>query len=341
MNRPPPRSRPTIEDVAAASGVSVATVSRALRGLPNVAPATRERVLAAAAELEYETDPQASRLASGRTMTVGLVAPLFGTWHADRVVTGAESIFADAGLDLLVAPVRDVQTLGMFLDRARSFGRRVDGVLLIDLYVDSSQSERLEAMGVPMVSVGEELGSAPSVTIDNVAAARTATTHLVELGHTRVGLIGGAHEGAILSPVPAHREQGWREALVGSGLSAGEDLVVDGGFTVEGGAAALADLLDGDHPPTAVFCMSDRMALGAMTEAWRRGLRVPGDLAVVGFDDDDLAAAFDITTMRQPVADLGVRAASMLVGLISGEDPAVGGTAPVELIVRATTAPPA
>ncbi|MEM7143206.1 MAG: LacI family DNA-binding transcriptional regulator [Actinomycetota bacterium] len=333
--------RPTIEDVARASHVSVATVSRALRGLPNVASATRARVEEVARELRYEIDPKASSLASGRTMTIGVVAPLFGTWYADEVVTGAESVLADARYDMLIASVHDVDTLDAFLARTRSFGRRIDGALLIDVFMDPERLALLDDLDVPIVAVGEELGTIPSVTIDNVAAGATAVRHLAELGHRRIGVMGGPPPRTFISPVSARREAGWRAVLEEIGVDASPELISDGFYTASGGADAMRRLLDLADPPTAVFCMSDRMALGAMMAARERGLDVPDDMSLVGFDDDELAATFGLTTMRQPVAEIGAVAAGMLLSAVADRDTVVAGTVvDVDLVVRSTTAPP-
>lgn len=332
--------RPTIEDVAAASAVSVATVSRALRGLPNVAPDTRARVEAAADALRYEIDPQASSLASGRTMTIGLVAPLFGTWYADQVVSGAVPVLSEAGFDLLVASVHDMASLDSFLNRSRTFGRRVDGALLIDLSMDDAQLHLLDRLGVPVVSVGEVLGAIPGVAIDNVETARVAVEHLLDLGHRRIGLLGGAPPTRTVSPVARRREAGWRAALASAGIEPDPDLCADGAFAVDGGAVAMGELLDLADPPTAVFCMSDRMALGALVTVAARGLTVPGDISLIGFDDDDLADTFGLTTMRQPVTEIGARAARRLLAGVAGEGAEGIDVVPVELVVRSTTAPP-
>ncbi|MDH3753387.1 MAG: LacI family transcriptional regulator [Acidimicrobiia bacterium] len=331
---------PTIEDVARTAGVSVATVSRALRDLPNVAVSTRDRVLTAARELDYEIDPQASRLASGRTMTIGLIAPLFGTWYVDRVVNGAESVLADAGYDLLITSTRTRESLSSFFDRIRSFGRRIDGALVIDLYVHGADLARLETLGVPAVTVGEDLGPYPSITIDNRRAGAEATRHLIDLGHRRIGLIGGSADSSFSSPVPERREQGWRDALETAGLPADPGLVVEGEFVVDGGERGLARLLSADDPPTAIFCMSDYMALGALIEARRRGIEVPRDLSIVGFDDHELSRPFGITTMRQDVDTIGTTAATVLNTLLCGDTPAVTQTVhDVTLVKRESTGP--
>ncbi len=331
-------SYPTIDDVARLAGVSVATVSRALRDLPNVAEATRARVLDAAASLDYEIDPRASRLASGRTLTVGVVAPMFGTWYASRVVAGAERVLAAAGYDLLIAAIDEPGHLAPFYARARSFGRRIDGALLVDVFVPADAVRQIDTLGSPAVTVGERLGSFTSLTIDNVTAGDRATQHLIDLGHTRIALVGSAAQRADRSPAPALRLDGFTHALRRRGLDPEPDLIVDADWTVDGGAAAMDHLLGLDEPPTAVFCLSDQMAIGALRRARELGVRVPGDVSLIGFDDHDMSAAFGITTMRQDVDAQGRRAAELLLGAIAGETE-VHEESDVELVRRQSTGP--
>ena len=329
-------SRPTIKDIAKAAGVSVATVSRALRDLPYVAPETRSRVVEAAAELEYEAHPQASRLASGRTWTIGVVAPQFGTWFPFRALGGINSVFAAAGYDVLISMMAAPGDRRRFLKDARSFCRRVDGIVLIDTFVSVEGDSARDFFDRPVVAVGERLEGASSITIDNRLATRRAVEHLIELGHERIGLVAGPQLPDLPTPVPEQRRLGYGDALGAAGLAADPELVADGGWTAAGGAAALSALLDRADPPTAVFCMSDEMAFGVLRGASKRGLAVPGDLSVVGFDDHDLAGALGLTTMRQAVDEMGVRAAETVTALIDGE-PAADITWDVPLIVRETT----
>ena len=329
--------RPTIKDIARVTGVSVATVSRALRDLPYVAPETRSRVVEAAAELQYEADPQASRLVSGRTWTIGVVAPQFGTWFPFRALGGINSVFAGAGYDVLISMMTSPGDRRRFLQDARSFCRRVDGLVLIDTFVSLEGDSADAFFDRPAVAVGETLEGASSITIDNRAAARRAVQHLVELGHTRIGLVAGPSLPDLPTPVPEQRRVGYEDALRAAGLPVDPGLAVSGEWTAAGGGAALSSVLDGPDPPTAVFCMSDEMAFGVMRAATRRGLAVPEDLSVVGFDDHDLAGAMGLTTMRQAVDEMGVRAAATVLGLIDGE-PATDITWDVPLIVRETTA---
>ena len=328
--------RPTIKDIARVTGVSVATVSRALRDLPYVAPETRSRVVEAAAELQYEAHPQASRLVSGRTWTIGVVAPLFGTWFPFRALGGINSVFAGAGYDVLISMMTAPGDRRRFLQDARSFCRRVDGLVLIDTFVSLEGGSADAFFDRPAVAVGERLDGASSITIDNRAAARRAVEHLIELGHTRIGLVAGPPLPDLPTPVPEQRRIGYEDALRAAGLPVDPDLAVGGEWTASGGAAALSSLLDLTDPPTAVFCMSDEMAFGVMRAAARRGLAVPEDLSVVGFDDHDLAGAMGLTTMRQAVDEMGVRAAATVLGLIDGEPP-TDITWEVPLIVRETT----
>ena len=329
--------RPTIKDIARVTGVSVATVSRALRDLPYVAPETRARVIEAAAELQYEAHPHASRLVSGRTWTIGVVAPQFGTWFPFRALGGINSVFAKAGYDVLISMMTAPGDRRRFLKDARSFCRRVDGIVLIDTFVSVEGDSADAFFDRPAVAVGERLDGASSITIDNRAAARRAMEHLIGLGHTRIGLIAGPPLPDLPTPVPEQRRLGYEDALGAAGLLVDPQLAVGGEWTAAGGAAALATLLDCADPPTAVFCMSDEMAFGVLRAAAKRGLAVPEDLSVAGFDDHDLADAMGLTTMRQAVDEMGVRAAATVLGLIDG-DRATDITWDVPLIVRETTA---
>lgn len=332
--------RSTIDDVARAAGVSVATVSRALRGLPHVAMSTRERVRQVARDLDYEIDPTASRLATGRTHTIGLVAPWLGTWYTAEIISGAESVFADAGYDLLVASLPP-RSLEPFLSRTRSFGRRIDGALLIDLYVEGADLDRLGDLGVPTVSLGEDLGRFSTVSIDNEAAARVAVEHLLGLGHRRIAAVSGRSVNDFTSPVPERRRAGWMAALHHAGIEPDPELICEGGDTVEGGRRAAEILLELAERPTAIFCMSDHMAFGVLAVARERGLDVPDDLSVIGFDDHEYADPFGLTTVRQDVIALGRAAAQIVASEILSPAPSPRKILhPVELVARATTGAP-
>ncbi len=332
--------RPRIEDIARAAGVSVATVSRALRGHANVAPATRTRVLDAATALDYAVHPLASRLASGRTMTVGVVAPLFGTWFPYRALGGIHTVLASAGYDLLISGMNHPNERRRFLEGARSFCRRVDGIVMIDAFVGADGHLPEVLSDSPVVAVGERLEGASSITIDNRAAGRRAVEHLIELGHESIGLVAGIDIQGLGSSAPRLRRLGYQDALKGAGLAVDRRLDITVDWSAAGGAHAMGNLIRRARPPTAVFCMSDELAFGAIQAAHWAGLAVPGDLSVIGFNDHELAEALGVSTMRQAVDEMGVRAAETVLALIE-EDEQLGHISwEVPLVARSSTGRP-
>lgn len=329
----------TIQDVAALAGVSVATVSRALRGLPHVAPATRQRVLRAAADLHYVAHPLASRLAAGRSDTVGMVVPLLSQWFFSHVVCGAEAVLAAAGYELLLYTVGGPIRREHFL-AAQPFRRRVDGIIAVGLPFDDEAQSCLAGSGTPVVAVGISSAHFSTVTIDNVAAAATATRHLVNLGHQRIGLIGNLADDARCFGASRERREGYRQALREHGLEVRTDLQVRGSFSLRGGMEAMAQLLAADRPPSAVFAQSDEMAIGALRTVSDSGLRVPEDISLVGFDDHDMAEVLGLTTVAQPVVEQGETAAGLLLKMMGGEEAGPLHTVlPTVLRVRTTTGP--
>lgn len=330
----------TIKDVARAAGVSIATVSRALHGMPRVSEATRRRVLAAATDLNYVASPNAAGLATGQTMAIGVVAPFVNRWFFAAVVHSAELRLRRAGYDLLLYSLgTDVRA------RHRAFSgerlrKRVDAVLVLGLHPDVAEVAALSAAGVPIVVVGVDVDGWASVRIDDELAARTAVRHLLDLGHRRIACIGGELDEPLLSPTPAARLRGYHAELAAAGIRVEGRLEAVGGFTVRGGTTAAERLLRLPDRPTALFAASDEMAMGAMGAARRAGLRVPQDLSVVGIDDHEMAELFDLTTVAQPVAAQGVLAAELLLGALTEPDqprPAV--VVPTTLVVRGSTRP--
>lgn len=320
--------------------MSVATVSRALRGLPNVAPSTRQRVLEAAEELAYIADPSASRLASGRSRTIGLAVPMLGQWVSSKIFSGVEAVVAASGYDVLPFSMSGPGGVARFVEEL-PFRKRVDGLLLVDAPLDPPQLERICASGVPMVTVGVVAEHISSLVVDNRAAARLAVGHLTGLGHQRIGLIGGVEDDPYRFSAPVQRYNGYLEALTTARREPDPGLAVPGNFSLEGGAEAMQELLACSDPPTAVFCCSDEMAIGAMQVARDAGLRIPQDLSIVGFDDHDVSEYLGLTTIRQDVVGLGERGAAMLLDRVAQPTGAVTHERhPTRLVVRHTTGPP-
>jgi DNA-binding LacI/PurR family transcriptional regulator len=331
----------TIDEVAHRAGVSVATVSRALRGLPNVAPSTRARVEEAANELDYQIDQTASRLATGRRNAVGLAVPNIGEWYSSQVAAGVEAVLAAEGHDMLLFSINDGPGRDRLLRRSSAVRRRLSSLVLIDIVLDDAEAQLLAGdADLAVVTVGQRTKYFPSVTIDNGAAAQMVTRHVLELGHRRIAVITAHPEHSLPSTASQQRLEGVRRTVGAAGIQWSDVLVVSGGFTARGGREAMTQLMSERDAPTAVFAFSDEMAVGALKTLDDLGVRVPQDVSVVGFDDHELASVFGLTTVHQDPVWQGASAARFVLGLDAGRpagpDHVVG---PTQLIARSTTGP--
>jgi LacI family repressor for deo operon, udp, cdd, tsx, nupC, and nupG len=331
-----------IDDVARASGVSTATVSRALRGLPNVSAHTREAVRRAADELGYVPSSSASGLASGRTMAMGVVLSTLEQWYYATVIEGIDSVLRRASYDLILFNLGG-RAGG---ERERVFHRsilrkRTDALIALNVDFTAEEQRQLTSTGHPTLIVGGSVRGLSHVGISEQRAARVATEHLIELGHRRIAHLAGEINPGFTKDVPVKRRRGYESALRDAGVPVPRDLAVRAGFTVREAKSAFATLLvDPGNRPTAVFADSDEMALGAMLAARDAGLRVPEDLSVVGIDDHPLAEPLGLTTVAQDAFKQGVLAAEMLLSEL--EDPLSRRRSvryPVRLIRRSSTAP--
>jgi LacI family transcriptional regulator, galactose operon repressor len=336
----------SIREVAERSGVSVSTVSRVFNGYDDVSQATRDRVLASARELDYAPSAAARTLVTQRSQIVGVV--LFtGYEHPDihhpffqGVLVGLKRGIGALGYDLLLfATEQPGSGRGQehsYLRRARQ--HRVDGIVLMGVERDDPEVEKLVRSAIPVIGVDLDVAGTRTshVTSDNVGGARLAVRHLHERGRTRIATIAGPQN----TKPGADRLLGYRAELRALGLEADPAYEVEGDFYSDSGAAAMRRLLELPDRPTAVFAASDLMAVGAIRAAQSAGLRIPDDLAVVGFDDIQLAELIDppLTTIRQDTVGIGVAAGRALVEQIENPDvtPPVL-TLPVELVVRASS----
>jgi DNA-binding LacI/PurR family transcriptional regulator len=336
------RARPTIADVARAAGVSKGAVSFALNDRPGVAEATRARILAAADELGWTPSHRARALSSSRAMTVGLVvARQPETLSADpffpAFIAGIESTLADHGQALLLQVVGDQESERRSYEALAASGR-VDGVFLTDLRVDDPRPALLKTLGLPTILIAPcpTAGPWPVVAVDDRPGIAAAVEHLVALGHRRIAHVAGP---ADLVHTRSRREA-WAGALVAAGL--GEAPCLHSDFSPAGGAQATHQLLDAGEPPTAIVYANDLMAIAGMSAAQTRGLTVPDDLSVTGFDDTPIAGHLrpPLTSVRTDVVGWGRAAAGCLLRLVDGElCPDVSLPSP-ELILRDSTAPP-
>ena len=334
----PAIERSTIEHVALAAGVSVATVSRALRGLPNVAAATRARVQEVARQLDYRADTAASRPAAGRTDTVAVVVPMINSWYFSNVVAGAEAVCAESGYDLLVVSAPTAATRHEVIATVEALHRRVDGVIFAEVPLAVEEVEDLRHRRLGVVTIGQATRIYPAVRIDNRRIGEMAVGHLLDLGHRHIGILGGQAEDPAHSDVPGRRIDGARAALAAAGVQLDPTLVASGEFTVDGGRQATLELLSRSDPPTAIFALSDEMAFGAVLAARELGVDIPSELSLIGIDDHEVAQVIGLTTIRQRVAEHGAVAARALLRRLSGEDGSLEPVPPEpELIVRTST----
>jgi DNA-binding LacI/PurR family transcriptional regulator len=311
-----------IKDVAREVSMSTATVSRALRGLPGVSEETRVRVMETARRLGYVPSPSAAGLASGRTRTVAVVVPFVTRWFFAAVVQGAEEVLRQRGYDLLLYNLAGEESARRRVFETGLLMKRADAVLVLSLEPSADELTRLRALGRPVTIVGADVPGWATVRIDDAAAARAATEHLLGLGHRRIGYVGGETEGVLDFTAPRARARGYHEALRVAGVAADPGLEVAADFSVNGAARAAGELLERPDRPTAVFAASDEMAIGVLRAARALGLRVPEELSVIGIDDHEMAESFDLTTVAQPVHQQGHVAAEQVLAGLGPQPPA-------------------
>lgn len=330
---------PTLADIAQRAGVSIMTASRALNGRSGVAESTRERVVGIARELGYVANVSARGLVGGRMNILGMVVPDLATQYTGEVVAGAGQAANDLGFDLLLYTTSS--DLGRERERSVLLTNGLaDGILAVLPQNPENILGALSKSGMPVVIVDHRGSSTnlPAIGVENYNGARLAVEHLVQLGHRRIGFLAGA-AGVECS---SERLRGYREGLINAGLAFEDALVRPGEFRQPNGFRATTELLALERPPTAIFAANDLSAFGAIEAIKERGLRVPDDVSVIGFDDIPMASQIypALTTVRQPLNQMGASAVNLLVSMISGLNPVSKRVSlPTELIVRASTGP--
>jgi LacI family transcriptional regulator len=310
----------TIQDVARRAGVSIATVSRVLnRSAHPVRAAVRERVEAAARELDFRPSSLARGLAGRETRTLALVVPDIANPYYPRLSRGVEDVASAHGYALIVCNTdHQAGKLAVYVRLLRE--KRVDGVLLAggghEEAADAPAGAEL-ATRVPVQTIGRHPLEAPSVRIDNVEAGRGATNHLLERGRERIAFVGGPAEHTTV----ADRRQGYRQALRAAGLGLSPSLELETGFSPADGESAAHRLMELTRRPDAVFAMNDHLAIGVMHAMVEAGLRVPDDLVLIGFDDIPLAPYLrpSLSSVAVPAYELGSAAAERLLRQLAGD----------------------
>jgi DNA-binding LacI/PurR family transcriptional regulator len=332
----------TISDVAKAAGVSVATVSRALRGVDRVSPRTRERVLKVATELHYVASPAATSLVSGRTRGIGVITPYFNRWFFATVVSGIEKTLREEGHHVLLCDLEG-HTFDTRLPITQSMlWKRADGAIILNVPPEPAERALLDRLGMPVVTVGNRQPGWPGVRIDDRAAMALATRYVISLGHRKIGYAGTIPASVHHLQTPLDRREAFTEVMAEFGLECPPEWTLECDWTAEGAAIDADRMFARPDYPTCVVAASDEMAFGVLSAARRRGLSVPDDVSVIGIDDHVHAGIFDVTTVRQDVEAQGRRAGALMLAALHGHE--VGGNyddvLDVELVVRGSTGPP-
>ena len=328
----------TITDVAKQAGVSMKTVSRVLNNEPNVSVKTREKVMAVAKDLRYSPNLAARGLASSKSYLIALVFGSSSPNYLTNLQAGAIEACRENGYHLVVEAF-DMSSTDINEDFARRLERLpVDGIILTAPFSDSPDIfkilRRLNITFVP-VAPSHEIEGVACVKMDNLQAAKEMTQYLIGLGHKDIGFIKGPprHSSSGL------RYKGFEEVLSAHGLSLNPNWIAPGDFTFNSGVEAAMKLLDQDKIPSAIFASNDDMAAGVVSVAGKKGIAVPEQLCVVGFDDTPLASILrpQLTTIKQPIYDMGHRAAELLIKPQDHEGGAQSYCMEHELIIRDST----
>ncbi len=333
---------PTIDDIARLAQVAPSTVSKVLNNRPHVSRATRARVEQVIAATGFVPSQRARRLVTGRSCILGLLIPytsdqLFADPHLLEIMRGIEAEATEREYNLLLTTARTT------LDAASALVRLlrsdvIDGAIVVETHDVQPFAETLQQRPAPWVVIGyASPGVVPAVHADDFSGALAATRHLLGLGHRRLGVISSLPRPFALD----ERLRGIRTALGEAGQHLDEHLIVTGDFSPASGERAAHCLLERPDPPTAIFALNDRMAAGALRAAASRGLRVPEDLSVVGFDDIALASLLTppLTTVRQSGYSLGRAAAALFFQCLDGQTPEAPAIIPTELVVRDSSGP--
>lgn len=315
----------TLKDIADEIGISVTTVSRGLAGYSDVAESTRQRIQQVAAELGYYPNLTARRLQKRRTDTLGFIMPTFGPRFSDpffsEFIAGIGTEAAEHDYDLLVSTHAPDSEDELTAYRRAVRGGWVDGLIVVRTREDDARIKLLCEDRFPFVAFGRTNCSIdyPYVDEDGAAGVRSLAQHFIDLGHRRI---------AFIAPPPGlmfcrYRLLGYKQAMEGNGLEIDNTWVVHGDMTQQGGAQAMEQLITLDPRPTAIICSNDLMAIGAMNRIQQARLQIGKDIAIGGFDDIPLAAYVSppLTTLHQPIYDIGRRTCAMLIEILSGKTP--------------------
>lgn len=330
----------TMKDVAQRAGVSVATVSRVLNGSDKVIDETREKVLKACDELDYSLHMAAQRLRLGRTNTICVVLPFLTLPSIVERLRGVQEALIDRNLDLIPYSVGSPEMRDKRIHDLANRSR-TDGLMIISMPINDQQTERLIKNEMPVVLIDSDRPEFSRVNVDDIEGGRLATKHLIELGHTKIAFISSHLENPLQFSSTLNRYHGYRKALESAGIPVNPDYQIEGEHGREEAEEMALSLFDLPDPPTAIFASSDSKAVGVLDAARKKGIRVPDQLSVVGYDNIRDAEFLGITTIQQPLFQAGLVGCETLLSLIDQPDLDTEEIIlPVELIARKTTGHP-
>ncbi len=329
--------QPTIHDVARIAGVGIGTVSRVLNDHPSVRPVTREKVLAAIAQLRFKPNPIARSMISKRTGSIGVIVPFFTRPFHTEVLRGVQNALSREQKELIIYNVEnDMQRDHYFSELPMH--RKVDGLLIISLPPNDTFVQGFHAIGLPTVLVDTYSPHLISLVVNNVEGAYQAVRSLIDRGHTRIGFINGIIEGNFKFNQANDRLIGFHRALGEAGLLFEPTLVVESEWNRHAGRAAALRLLAQTPRPTAIFASSDMQAIGVLEAARSLHLAVPAELSVIGFDGIEVSELLDLSTVQQPMQQMGEMGIAKLIELLANPHmPPELIRLPTTLIERSTT----
>ena len=326
-----------IVEIAQKAGVSPATVSRALRGMHHVNERTRKRIIEAAQLLDYPIRPDLlPQSASTRTNTIGVIAPFISRWYFSQALAGVEQALREAGMDLLLYNFAQVDARQRVFQQKKLVGK-VDGLIVISLPPTQKEFDQILGLRIPVSLMGTLHEGCSGVSIDDVKGAEMATQHLIDMGHRDIGIMVGQNAFAYNFEVADQRLTGFKNVLAQNGIEFNPAWQITADFDSHTSELAMDEFLRAKKLPTAIFCQSDEMAFGAVTSIRKRGLRVPEDISIIGYDDHEYANLVGLTTIAQPVQFLGQLAASQIMARIGKPDTALAQMkVPTSLLVRSS-----
>jgi len=331
---------PTIRDVAEKAGVGLATVSRVINNSPKVSNTTRVKVLDAINELNFVPNPSARRLSLGKTLTISVIAPFFTRPSITERLRGIEVTLVDSEYDMILYNVETVNRRDECIhDIIRS--ERTDGVIIISLSPRDEDLPFLINADVPVVLIDANhpsLSQMNRVIVDDIEGGRKATQHLVDIGHRKIAFLGDKFDNPFNFTSSRYRYEGYYQVLTESGLELYPDYVFESEHGRYQAYEIACEMLSYPTPPTAVFAASDTQAMGVLQAARDLNVNIPGDLAVIGYDDLEIAEYLGLSTIRQLLFESGQRGVELLLEAIQLKPtPPICEVLPTELIIRETT----